>query len=231
MERRFYVYEHIRPDTGEVFYVGKGAGVRAYCINRPENKHYQFIVAKLARLGLDVAVRWVAEGLSELAAFELERSLIKKHGRSDLFLGPLANQTDGGDGSQGAVVSAATRALLSKQRRGIPKSPEHRAKLAEHCRALGKTKEARDRLAKRNKTFRWGKGAPKSAEHRKRIGDAQRGISKSAEHRANMSAARTGRKFDESYAQSRRAAWRRMTAENRAIALRMLAAGRELRWS
>ena len=33
-EKIFYVYEHIRPDTGEVFYVGKGLRKRASTIKR-----------------------------------------------------------------------------------------------------------------------------------------------------------------------------------------------------
>ena len=41
----FYVYEHVRNDTGQVFYVGKGSGRRAY-YSSGRNKHWHRIVNK-----------------------------------------------------------------------------------------------------------------------------------------------------------------------------------------
>jgi len=185
-DARFYVYEHIRPDTGEVFYVGKGNGRRAFCIDqRLENRHYCAVIRKLAGIGLCVKVEVVRKGLSEHDAFKLERRLIERIGRSDLGAGPLVNQSDGGEGSFGTLVSAKTRALLSKQRRGVPKSPEHRAKLAVHLRANGRSAANRARLAERNKIITI-KGIPKSAEHRAKIGAAHKGVPKSIFQRLRL---------------------------------------------
>lgn len=41
---RFYVYQHTRNDTGEVFYVGKGSGDRLKS-NKRRNSHWTRIVA------------------------------------------------------------------------------------------------------------------------------------------------------------------------------------------
>jgi hypothetical protein len=60
MRKIFYVYEHWRPDKDVCFYVGKGKDGRANVFSR-KNAHYNSIVAKLARLGMCVEVRLVAD--------------------------------------------------------------------------------------------------------------------------------------------------------------------------
>ena len=42
----FYVYEHVRPDTGVCFYVGKGKGKRAWNM-KDRNAHHRAIQSKL----------------------------------------------------------------------------------------------------------------------------------------------------------------------------------------
>ena len=41
----FYVYEHLRADTGEVFYVGKGSGHRARC-RQGRNPYWRAVANK-----------------------------------------------------------------------------------------------------------------------------------------------------------------------------------------
>jgi hypothetical protein len=154
--------------------VGQGRGIRALNVDRSDNKHYRFIVNKLARHGLWVTVCIVKEHLTEKQAFTLERRLIRKYGRKDLGRGHLANQTDGGEGSSGTIVCEETRALFRKQRRGVPKSPEHRVKLAANCRRIGSTPEARERLAERNRNFSWAKGVKRRSETLVKMREAQR---------------------------------------------------------
>lgn len=108
----FYVYEHLRASTGEVFYVGKGQNGRAwFTANR--RKHWVNIAKKHG-----VVVRIVQDGLQEWFAHELERDLIALHGRKDVGRGPLVNVTDGGEGTSGREFSAETLAKMSASKSG-----------------------------------------------------------------------------------------------------------------
>lgn len=103
----FYVYEHRRASTGDVFYVGKGQGRRAWFTNN-RSRHWQNIACKH---GVDVCI--VQDGLQEWAALEFECGLIALHGRLDIGLGPLINFTDGGEGTSGRIMPECQRVALS----------------------------------------------------------------------------------------------------------------------
>lgn len=202
-EGSFYVYEHVRPDTGEVFYVGKGKGKRALQFKRGHNQHYNGVVARLADVGLAVTVVMVATDLTEDYAFRLERERIA-YWRA-LGVG-LSNRTDGGEGTAGHVsplkgkppspsVVERLRALAAAQK-GKPLSPEHLAKLSAAQVGRKHTPEVRAKIAESNRrrpqsaetgarisASNIGKhGGPKSAATRARMRKP-----KSAEHRASMS--------------------------------------------
>lgn len=85
-----YVYLHINKSNGNVFYVGKGSGKRAYDI-RNRNYHWNNIVKKY---GFDVNI--VADNLTNEEAFLLEMRLISFYGINN-----LTNMTIGGDGCIG----------------------------------------------------------------------------------------------------------------------------------
>lgn len=84
---KFYVYEHLKPNTGEVFYVGKGCANRAYQ-NRSRNNHWTNIVNKY---GLEVNI--IYNNLTNKEASQKEIDLIDFYG-----LDNLCNMTRGGDG-------------------------------------------------------------------------------------------------------------------------------------
>lgn len=117
----FYVYEHWRPDTNRPFYVGKGRGWRAHAL-RGRNKKHKNIVAKAGRV-----VKFVATGLNEKEAFDLERERITLWRSMGL---PLANFTDGGEGSSGSVQSATSVAKRSKALTGRKRSEVERANIS-----------------------------------------------------------------------------------------------------
>jgi hypothetical protein len=99
----FYVYVLHRP-SGEPFYVGKGISDRvlhheAEARNTLRLTHKLNVIRSLHRAGLAVHYRLDASFSDETEALARERFLIKKIGRHDLKLGPLTNQTDGGEGS------------------------------------------------------------------------------------------------------------------------------------
>src|ERR1700733_14023593 len=90
----FYVYVLFRHDTGEPFYVGKGAGRRweRHENSAPRGNPYLNAIIGLARkAGTKVPKIKVALGLTEAAAFAVERAFIAAIGRKPA--GPLANMT------------------------------------------------------------------------------------------------------------------------------------------
>lgn len=91
--QKFYVYAHYRKTTGEIFYIGKGNGRRAWSGKRA-NRYWHHIATKD---GFDVRI--IKDGLSEVCALTLETALIFIHGRYPN--GPLVNMTDGGEGTSG----------------------------------------------------------------------------------------------------------------------------------
>lgn len=131
-ETIFYVYEHIRPDTGDVFYVGKGKGRRANDF-RNRGPHHKNITAKLRKLGLSVEIRIIAANLTEANAFVLERECIAFWRE---FGSALINYTDGGEGTSGSIVSCETRAKISAVQRSLHGDPVFAAKHAERMRML-----------------------------------------------------------------------------------------------
>lgn len=165
MAEKFYVYEHIRPDTGAVFYVGKGRGDRAYKLYRHYSKYYTNIIAKLTRLGFQVEVRFVERHLTEEAAFTLEKKLIAQYGRHDLGLGPLANCTDGGEGVSGWPRTdewrkqVGLRAKGNKYALGLRHTEEHKQQMS---------KLHRERQANGGYTL----GRELSSEHRAKLRSA-----------------------------------------------------------
>lgn len=87
----YYVYEWIRLDTNEPFYVGKGRGDRWKHITRGNNHHFNNIVKSI-----NVAVNILYDNLSESEAFGLESYYIWYY--RDCIGYELCNITDGGEG-------------------------------------------------------------------------------------------------------------------------------------
>lgn len=87
----FYTYIHKKPE-GSVFYVGKGAGDRAFSHDN-RNLHWKRTVAKY---GMEVKILSYFE--TEEEAFREEKLLIKSFKDSGI---KLVNLTDGGEGATG----------------------------------------------------------------------------------------------------------------------------------
>lgn len=160
------------------YYVGKGSGLRW------REKHNVGIPPKQR-------IKFVATELYEQDAFNLEVELIKKYGRKDLGTGILRNQTNGGDGASGIVKSEETRKkhsefmrqnnqkrkqegwtypdearkIISKMRKGKPKSKEHIEKVASSLNS--RTEE--EKLKWKQKIADKKIGKPRSEETKKKI--------------------------------------------------------------
>lgn len=137
IEYPYYVYRHIRPDTGQVFYVGLGKNRRdTYRYERAYAKHdgNSFWMNIVNKLGGNYITEIMMEfnDLEECKQKEIE--LIALYGRRNKNIGTLVNLTDGGDGLAGFI---ATEEYRQKKREQVSngKHPNFGKKLsAETCR-------------------------------------------------------------------------------------------------
>jgi len=133
MSAIFYVYILFKPWDGEPFYVGKGKGRRWLQHESERRDHYNPIVrrilAKTRRLGLEIPKVKIRDNLTESQAFEIETAFIKAIGRNQNG-GPLANNTDGGEGVSGYKFPQKIIEKIRSSRIGMICDPEWRAKVS-----------------------------------------------------------------------------------------------------
>lgn len=111
----FYVYEHIRKDTGEVFYVGKGSGDR--CTNKRGRNIYWHRVVKKSN---GFCVKKLIESVDEEFAFLVEIERIDQLKKLNI---QLTNLTFGGEGVSGHIHTKEAKTKMSKAQLGKPKGP------------------------------------------------------------------------------------------------------------
>lgn len=140
----FYVYEHIRPDTGMVFYVGKGKDYRnnSTC---DRNRYWNFIVKKAGGFSSKIIFSHTSEELVLLA--EQERiDQLKKLGVS------LCNMTNGGEGLSGFCHSQETRLKLKEIALKRPKrqlSEKHKEAIRKANTGVVFTESRKDKIRKK----------------------------------------------------------------------------------
>lgn len=108
-----YVYQHIRRDTNEVFYIGIGKSPKRMMSKNYRNKHWYNIINKTEYYG-----EILFENISWEEAKIKEKELIKKYGRKDLNEGSLVNMTDGGDGTCGYIHTEEWKSQNSLRSKG-----------------------------------------------------------------------------------------------------------------
>lgn len=201
----FYVYVLFRWN-GKPFYVGMGRGKRwlhhEWARSLTKRSPKTNTVKKTLRVLGEVPKIKVAEGLSRLAAADLERALIAAIGRYPE--GPLVNITEGGEGSSGYRWTTESRRRLSEiarrrpvdygklarmheSNRGRPLTAAHRAKIAAGNRAKDVSAVTRQRMSEAAKKRR------ASDETRQRLADVNRGRKHSPETVAKMRRAKLGK--------------------------------------
>jgi hypothetical protein len=119
----FYVYEHTRPDTNAIFYVGKGKGNRSNDLGN-RNKHWKNIVTKAG--GFTVCK--IAQDTDEELALLCEQERIDQLKRIGV---KLCNMTNGGEGTSGRVLSPESKAKI-----GVRHSQESYDKALEKRKAM-----------------------------------------------------------------------------------------------
>jgi hypothetical protein len=108
MRADYLVYTHTRPDTNEIFYVGKGTGKRMKCrTNR--NIHWQRIVDKANGFKYDV----LAKNLTEQEALNFEILMIKKINKKDIRKMVLRKRNDFATETIRTKVTSKSSSMLS----------------------------------------------------------------------------------------------------------------------
>ena len=171
----YYVYAHYIPGSTTPFYIGKGAGNRAW-IQGGRSKLWRNIVGKH---GCEVQILY--DNLNESMAFFLETELIRQHGRRITSEGSLVNITLGGEGMAGYKHTDDTKKKIGAAFRGTKLSEAHKKKLriAARGRILTESHKAALRVVRL--------GTTQSEITKKRIGDAHRGMKRSDQARENLS--------------------------------------------
>lgn len=106
LENRFYIYRHIRPDTNEVFYIGKGSNISRGNNQRMISKERSVWWKRIVALNNgNYKKEIIFECDDEKFCFEKEQEFIALYGRKDLGKGTLVNMTNGGEGATGIIIT------------------------------------------------------------------------------------------------------------------------------
>lgn len=133
----FYVYEHLRPDNMQVFYVGKGKEKRANS-KSDRNNYWHNIVNKYG-----VIVKFIAINIDEELAFLVEQERINQLKKLNIS---LVNMTDGGEGSSGLKMPNSAKELISKAHKGKKISDEQKKKMSISLKKIVKSKEWQEKI-------------------------------------------------------------------------------------
>jgi hypothetical protein len=161
-----YVYQHIRKDTNQPFYIGIGSDLNFYRANKfsERNEIWERIKNKT-----EILVEILHNNIEWEEACEIEIQLIKKYGRINNKTGILSNMTDGGEGTLNKVISDDTRYLLGNGVRGKQRTDESRLKQSITSKGIKKTKEHSEKI----RQYRLGKKM--SEESKKKMSENSKG--------------------------------------------------------
>lgn len=107
------VYNHIRLDNNEIFYVGIGTDIKRAYIKHNRSNLWNKIIKKYGYY-----VKITHKDIIWEEACAIEKYLISFYGRLNLGLGNLCNLTDGGDGILGLKKSDETKKIHRLQALG-----------------------------------------------------------------------------------------------------------------
>jgi len=188
----FYVYEHLRNDTKQPFYIGKGCGKRARS-RFGRTKHWNNIVSKANGFTVNYLIKDIDENL----AFFCEEETIDFYRKKGI---EIINLTNGGEGSSGRVVSKETIEKISLKNRGVKKSEKSKklmslAKLGKKISEETKAKMSAARKGKppNNKGKVYKIKSPMPIELRIKLGQLRKGRVMSKESSIKKSLATKGK--------------------------------------
>lgn len=140
-----YLYRHIRLDKNVPFYIGIGKDkyyYRAYTKNC-RNSHWRSVVKK-SEYDVEVLFWDIDYNMAKIK----EKEFISLYGRSDLGIGTLVNQTDGGDGNTN--WSEDQKNKFKKSRKGKKLPPDTGAKISKALKGRKVSPAALENMKKAN---------------------------------------------------------------------------------
>jgi hypothetical protein len=181
-----YVYQHIRLDTDEPFYVGIGSD-NIYKRANEKSRRNSIWNKIVTKAGYRTVILF--DNITWEQACVLEIELIKSSGRINLNTGSLCNLTDGGEGTLGIIktVSDDTRRRMSESAKGNKNmlgrkfSDEHKRKLSESHKGLKVSEETKIKIGVASKGNKYRLGYKMTEEHKNAIHSAWRGRKHSEE--------------------------------------------------
>lgn len=192
-ENRFYVYEHLRSDTGAIFYVGKGTGKRCFVrSHHHRNEFWQRIEKKAGGFCIHI----VAKNVDEELAFLIEQERIKQLRTIGIR---LCNMTDGGDGTSGWIKTPEWRRKVGDKHKGKVVSKETKAKLSESAMGYQHTEHTKLKMSRSRLGMQNALGHKHSDETKQKMSDAhignksRLGQTRSTDEKAKQSASMQGR--------------------------------------
>lgn len=187
-----YVYQHIRKDTNQPFYIGIGSDLNFYRANKfsERNEIWERIKKKT-----EILVEILHNNIEWGEACKIEIELIKKYGRINNKTGILSNMTDGGEGTLNKVINEDTRYLLGNGNRGKKRTEESKLKQSEVTKGVKKSKSHSEKI----REYRIGKKMSeetkrKISENSKGRSSWNKGIKFSEESKLKMSNSKKGKK-------------------------------------
>lgn len=168
-QKIYYVYEWYNVDTGEVFYVGKGK-LQRYKNTTSRNKFFKDYYNTH-----NCNVRKVYENLTEKESFTKEVELISFYKNNTSFR--LTNQTDGGEGMSGLVVTDEFREKMRCLVQG-EKNPNYGHKWTDEQKEAARVRAIqRDYRGERNPNYgkKWTQEQRERASEQKKLDPSRHG--------------------------------------------------------
>jgi len=153
----FYVYQHIRCDTNEIIYVGKGIGKRAYDFIR-RNKLWLDIKSKT-----DIKVEMLIENIENEFAILIEKEVISSYLLKNIS---LVNIKLGGASNKKYYHSEEVKKKMSESHKGKKRPLEVMEKMWVANRGKPKSEQHKLNLAKSHI------GKKLSLEHKRKISES-----------------------------------------------------------
>jgi len=154
----FYVYEHIRPDTGMVFYVGKGSKKR-HLSKRDRNNYWHNVVKKCNGFSSNI----ICQDKDEELIFLVEQERIDQLKKLSV---KLCNLTNGGEGQSGFKHSEESKAKMRETAARNPRkkmSDQQKEALRKANTGVKFTEERKRKISEK------AKGRKLSAENKEKL--------------------------------------------------------------